>query len=134
MLSHTLGVPMVLTGHSLGRNKLEHLMKVRRVIYGRITFDVLSPNMIYCLLKYQPMNIGDKNPVRPRKWPPEPPLKPFLSILAYPFPLPLACTQVMGRRQAEETYRMGRRIEAEERAFDAAVFCVTSTQQEIDAQ
>jgi hypothetical protein len=27
LMAHTLGVPMVLTGHSLGRNKLDHLLR-----------------------------------------------------------------------------------------------------------
>ena len=27
LMSYTLGVDMVLTGHSLGRNKLDHLLK-----------------------------------------------------------------------------------------------------------
>ncbi|PWA63428.1 sucrose-phosphate synthase 2 [Artemisia annua] len=70
ILSGALNVPMVLTGHSLGRNKLEQLLK--------------------------------------------------------------------GARQSKEdinsTYRIMRRIEAEELSLDAAELVITSTQQEIDEQ
>lgn len=38
LISHTLGVPMVLTGHSLGRNKLDHLL--RCALRTRIRFHV----------------------------------------------------------------------------------------------
>lgn len=30
LMAHTLGVPLVLTGHSLGRNKLDHLLRCAR--------------------------------------------------------------------------------------------------------
>ncbi|XP_055833060.1 sucrose-phosphate synthase 4 isoform X2 [Solanum dulcamara] len=69
-LSGTLNVPMVLTGHSLGRNKLEQLLK-----QGRLTK-------------------GDIN----------------------------------------TTYKIMRRIEAEELGLDTAEMVVTSTRQEIDEQ
>ncbi|KAG1668778.1 hypothetical protein FOA52_006031 [Chlamydomonas sp. UWO 241] len=36
MMSHTLGVDMVLTGHSLGRNKLEHLTKSRTMTASEV--------------------------------------------------------------------------------------------------
>lgn len=36
--------------------------------------------------------------------------------------------------QIEETYKISRRIEAEERALDAALMVITSTQQEVDLQ
>jgi sucrose-phosphate synthase len=70
LVAHTLGVDMVLTGHSLGRNKLEHLLKAGH----------------------------------------------------------------MGRGEAEATYAISRRIEAEERALDAALMVFTSTQQEVSDQ
>lgn len=34
LMSYTLGVDMVLTGHSLGRNKLDHLLKSGRQLEG----------------------------------------------------------------------------------------------------
>eukprot|EP00892_Ulva_mutabilis_P007983 jgi/Ulvmu1/5557/UM023_0093.1 len=70
LMAHTLGVPMVLTGHSLGRNKLDHLLRS-----GTTT-----------------------------------------------------------RKQIEETYAISRRIEGEERALDAALLVITSTEQEVDQQ
>eukprot|EP00897_Mesotaenium_endlicherianum_P008893 jgi/Mesen1/8031/ME000427S07320 len=69
LLSGALNVPMVLTGHSLGRNKLEQLLK-----QGRQTHDINA------------------------------------------------------------TYKIMRRIEAEEFSLDAAELVVTSTRQEIDQQ
>jgi sucrose-phosphate synthase len=36
--------------------------------------------------------------------------------------------------QIEETYKISRRIEGEERALDAALMVITSTQQEVDMQ
>ncbi|EHA8587408.1 sucrose-phosphate synthase [Cocos nucifera] len=69
-LSGALGVPMVMTGHSLGRNKLEQLLK-----QGRLS-----------------------------------------------------------REDINSTYRITRRIEAEEVALDATELVVTSTRQEIDEQ
>lgn len=69
LLSGALNVPMVLTGHSLGRNKLEQLLK-----QGRKPADI------------------------------------------------------------DSTYKIMRRIEAEELALDAAELVVTSTRQEIDEQ
>nr|VDC90146.1 unnamed protein product [Brassica rapa] len=69
-LAGTLNVPMVLTGHSLGRNKFEQLLK-----QGRIT-----------------------------------------------------------REDINKTYKIMRRIEAEELSLDAAEMVVTSTRQEIEAQ
>jgi hypothetical protein len=38
LMCHTLGTDMVMTGHSLGRNKLEHLIKS-----GRVAVPVLLP-------------------------------------------------------------------------------------------
>lgn len=38
------------------------------------------------------------------------------------------------RKQIEETYAISRRIEGEERALDAAMMVITSTQQEVDEQ
>jgi len=67
LMAAALGADCVFTGHSLGRNKLEQLLKGGR----------------------------------------------------------------MSRREIEATYRIGRRIEAEERALDAASLVVTSTRQEI---
>lgn len=69
-LAGTLNVPMVLTGHSLGRNKFEQLLK-----QGRNT-----------------------------------------------------------REDINKTYKIMRRIEAEELSLDAAEMVVTSTRQEIEAQ
>eukprot|EP00850_Spirogloea_muscicola_P005647 SM000026S08896 [mRNA] locus=s26:320151:326233:+ [translate_table: standard] len=69
LLSGAFNVPMVLTGHSLGRNKLEQLLKQRQ-----------------------------------------------------------------SREQIDATYKIMRRIEAEELALDAAELVVTSTRQEIDEQ
>lgn len=69
-LSGTLNVPMVLTGHSLGRNKFEQLLK-----QGRLT-----------------------------------------------------------KEDINTTYKILRRIEAEELALDAAEMVVTSTRQEIEEQ
>jgi sucrose-phosphate synthase len=70
LLSGALNVPMVLTGHSLGRNKLEQLNK-----QGRMT-----------------------------------------------------------REDINSTYKIMRRIEAEELSLDAAELVITSTRQEIDEQ
>jgi hypothetical protein len=70
LIAHTLGVPMVLTGHSLGRNKLDHLKR-----QGAMTAEAI-----------------------------------------------------------EETYKISRRIEGEERSLDAALMVITSTQQEVDLQ
>lgn len=70
LMAGTLDAHMIMTGHSLGRNKLEHLLKG-----GSMT-----------------------------------------------------------RREIEESYAIGRRIEAEERALDNALMVFTSTQQEIDEQ
>ncbi|GAB4822201.1 hypothetical protein N2152v2_009247 [Parachlorella kessleri] len=70
LMSCTLDVPMIMTGHSLGRNKLEHLL----------------------------------------------------------------ASGTMTRQEIEETYKIGDRIEAEERCLDHAVMVFTSTQQEIDEQ
>lgn len=69
-LAGALNVPMVLTGHSLGRNKFEQLLQ-----QGRIT-----------------------------------------------------------REDIDRTYKIMRRIEAEEQSLDAAEMVVTSTRQEIEAQ
>ncbi|CAA7400438.1 unnamed protein product [Spirodela intermedia] len=69
-LAGALNVPMVLTGHSLGRNKFEQLLK-----QGRLS-----------------------------------------------------------REEINSTYRIARRIEAEEFALDAAEMIVTSTRQEIEEQ
>lgn len=69
-LSGALGVPMAMTGHSLGRNKLEQLLK-----QGRLS-----------------------------------------------------------KEDINSTYRIMRRIEAEEVALDATELVVTSTRQEIDEQ
>ncbi|XP_042513696.1 probable sucrose-phosphate synthase 3 isoform X2 [Macadamia integrifolia] len=70
LLSGALNVPMVLTGHSLGRNKLEQLLKQGR----------------------------------------------------------------QSKEDINSTYRIMRRIEAEELSLDAAEMVVTSTRQEIDEQ
>ncbi|KAL6771420.1 hypothetical protein ACKKBG_A26295 [Auxenochlorella protothecoides x Auxenochlorella symbiontica] len=70
LMASSLDAHMVMTGHSLGRNKLEHLLK----------------------------------------------------------------GGAMTRREIEEAYAIGRRIEAEERALDTALMVFTSTQQEIDEQ
>nr|XP_043632854.1 probable sucrose-phosphate synthase 2 [Erigeron canadensis] len=70
ILSGALNVPMVLTGHSLGRNKLEQLLKQGR----------------------------------------------------------------QSKEDINSTYRIMRRIEAEELSLDAAELVITSTQQEIDEQ
>lgn len=69
-LSGTLNVPMVLTGHSLGRNKFEQLLKQGRLTKGEIN----------------------------------------------------------------TTYKIMRRIEAEELGLDTAEMVITSTRQEIDEQ
>ncbi|VFQ76063.1 unnamed protein product [Cuscuta campestris] len=70
LLSGALNVPMVLTGHSLGRNKLEQLLKQGR----------------------------------------------------------------QSKEDINSTYRIVRRIEAEELSLDAAELVITSTRQEIDEQ
>ncbi|KAL3507308.1 hypothetical protein ACH5RR_032690 [Cinchona calisaya] len=70
LLSGALNVPMVLTGHSLGRNKLEQLLKQGR----------------------------------------------------------------QSKEDINSTYRIMRRIEAEELSLDAAELVITSTKQEIDEQ
>ncbi|XP_072969841.1 probable sucrose-phosphate synthase 2 [Typha angustifolia] len=70
LLSGALNVPMVLTGHSLGRNKLEQLLKQGR----------------------------------------------------------------MSKEDINATYKIMRRIEAEELSLDAAELVITSTRQEIDEQ
>ncbi|OQU83187.1 hypothetical protein SORBI_3005G089600 [Sorghum bicolor] len=69
-LASALNVPMVMTGHSLGRNKLEQLLKLGR----------------------------------------------------------------MPRAEIQGTYRIARRVEAEETGLDAAEVVVTSTKQEIEEQ
>ncbi|XP_062183530.1 probable sucrose-phosphate synthase 5 [Phragmites australis] len=69
-LASALNVPMVMTGHSLGRNKLEQLLKLGR----------------------------------------------------------------MPRAEIQGTYKIARRIEAEETGLDAAEMVVTSTKQEIEEQ
>jgi len=69
-LAGALNVPMVMTGHSLGRNKLEQLLKLGR----------------------------------------------------------------MPRAEIQGTYRIARRVEAEEAGLDAAEVVVTSTKQEIEEQ
>jgi len=70
MIGATLSCPVVVTGHSLGRNKLASILSA-----GKLT-----------------------------------------------------------RSEVEEQYRIGRRIEAEERALDHAEAVVVSTQAEIDVQ
>ena len=70
LMCSTLGVPQVTTGHSLGRNKLEHLLS----------------------------------------------------------------SGGMTRNEIEMTYKISRRIEAEERCLDVATLVFTSTQQEVDEQ
>lgn len=70
MMSSTLGTVVAVTGHSLGRNKLDNILKG-----GKLT-----------------------------------------------------------RSETESQYRIGRRIEAEERALDGADVIFTSTVQEIDSQ
>ena len=70
LMAHTLGADMVMTGHSLGRNKLEHLL----------------------------------------------------------------ASGTMNKAEVEATYRISRRVEAEERCLEAAVTVFTSTQQEVDDQ
>lgn len=40
----------------------------------------------------------------------------------------------ISRAEMEATYKISRRIEGEERALDAAIMVVTSTQQEVDLQ
>jgi sucrose-phosphate synthase len=69
-LASALNVPMVMTGHSLGRNKLEQLLKLGR----------------------------------------------------------------MPRAEIQGTYRIARRVEAEETGLDAAEVVVTSTKQEVEEQ
>jgi sucrose-phosphate synthase len=69
-VASALNVPMVMTGHSLGRNKLEQLLKLGR----------------------------------------------------------------MPRAEIQGTYRIARRVEAEETGLDAAEVVVTSTKQEIEEQ
>lgn len=44
------------------------------------------------------------------------------------------CAGTTTRREIEDTYAMSRRIEAEERALDAACLVFTSTQQEVTDQ
>lgn len=44
------------------------------------------------------------------------------------------CAGTMSRKEIEATYAIGRRIEAEERALDAAVMVFTSTHQEVKDQ
>jgi len=70
LMASTLGVECVVTGHSLGRNKLDHLL----------------------------------------------------------------ASGTMTRGEVEATYRIARRIEAEERCLDAAALVLTSTRQEVDDQ
>jgi len=70
LMASTLSVPQVTTGHSLGRNKLEHLLS----------------------------------------------------------------SGGMTRNEIEATYKISRRIEAEERCLDVATMVFTSTQQEVDEQ
>lgn len=45
-----------------------------------------------------------------------------------------ACSGTTTRKQIEETYAISRRIEGEERALDAALLVITSTEQEVDQQ
>ena len=54
------------------------------------------------------------------------------SCLCLKFKIPHAGTMSMA--EIETTYRIGRRIEAEERALDAASVVFTSTQQEVAEQ
>eukprot|EP00803_Ostreobium_quekettii_P007884 evm.model.scf_2113.2 EVM.evm.TU.scf_2113.2 scf_2113:13778-22052(-) len=69
LMAHVVGATMVLTGHSLGRSKLVHLLR-----------------------------------------------------------------SGMTRKEAESTYAIGRRVEAEETGLDAATLVLTSTRQEIEDQ
>jgi hypothetical protein len=62
------------------------------------------------------------------------------SCLAHVLHLLRQCAKRIGRRASpsvralQDTYKISRRIEAEERALDAATMVITSTQQEIDLQ
>ncbi len=47
LMSSTLGIDMVMTGHSLGRNKLEHLLGElpilgQLILQGRLSYTLLS--------------------------------------------------------------------------------------------
>lgn len=44
------------------------------------------------------------------------------------------CSGTTTRKQIEETYAISRRIEGEERALDAALMVITSTEQEVEQQ
>ena len=70
LMSSTLDVDMCMTGHSLGRNKLEHLL----------------------------------------------------------------ASGTVSKAEIESTYKISRRVEAEERALESAIMVFTSTKQEIDEQ
>lgn len=70
LVSSTLDVDMCMTGHSLGRNKLEHLL----------------------------------------------------------------ASGTVSKAEIESTYKISRRVEAEERALESAIMVFTSTKQEIDEQ
>ena len=70
LISSTLDVDMCMTGHSLGRNKLEHLL----------------------------------------------------------------ASGTVSKAEIESTYKISRRVEAEERALESAIMVFTSTKQEIDEQ
>ena len=106
LMSSSLGVDMVMTGHSLGRNKLEHLLKSGEGGEGEALQTGWQSSSTA-------PSVGAKR----------------LTCQCW-----LLDAGSMTRGEIERTYAINRRIEAEERCLDNAMLVFTSTQQEIDEQ
>ena len=137
LVACTLGVDMVLTGHSLGRNKLEHLLKSRECYLIASCFAFLhqhaesdgqlcAPLPSSCLST--PVTAAAlKNTHIARH------TTTLNDSTTPPTTTPIS-TGTMGRREIEAAYAISRRIEAEERGLDCASLVFTSTRQEVRDQ
>ena len=137
LMAHTLGVPMVLTGHSLGRNKLDSLK--RQGTLSADAIEVCHATLLRgahgacgrpcCCAAYRSGSVGCGAICSPVAVTCSHDATRVTSQLDS-----VPCTSCVRCLALQETYRISRRIEAEERALDAALMVITSTQQEVDLQ
>ena len=147
LVAATLGVDMVLTGHSLGRNKLDHLLKSRERLPLPACLPACLPQLLLGRGFFVPSPPFISLPARGRLLalslflppPPATPCHPLSSVhqethASNPLKSNQRQTGTMGRREIEAAYAMSRRIEAEERGLDAAALVFASTRQEVREQ
>ena len=115
-MASTEDVDMVMTGHSLGRNKLEHLLASGE---GYLSLTGLSDRgtLLWVSCQSGPMPAGGANCANR-----------FRDQYSLSDP-PRAGT--MSKAEIEQSYKISRRIEGEERGIDYATMVFTSTQQEV---